>query len=149
LTAGSSDARLRAGDRDRSLDGRERAVRTAEVQAGFADAELQERLLGEAFEHAPVATVVLDEHGRFLAANRAACDLTGYTREELLALGTAGLAVASEIEDRLREIAAGERTVGREELRRKDGTVVEVVYRTGETRVSGLPFYVAVFWRDD
>jgi PAS domain S-box-containing protein len=125
------------------------AVRSPEVEAGFADAELQERLLGEAFEHGPVATIVFDEQGRFIAANRAACDLTGYARDELLARGTAGLAVETGIEKRLREMAAGGRTVGREQVRRKDGAVVEVDYRIGETRVSGLPFYVAVFWRDD
>jgi PAS domain S-box-containing protein len=125
------------------------ALRTPEVAAGFAEAELQERLLGEAFEHAPVATIVFDEHGRFLAANRAACDLTGYARDELLALDAAGLAAERGIEERLGRIAAGLPAGGREAVRRKDGSVVEVVYRVGETRVSGLPFYVGVFWPRD
>jgi PAS domain S-box-containing protein len=122
------------------------AMRTAAVEAGFADAELQERLLGEAFEHAPVATIVLDEHGQFIAANRAACELTGYPRQELLALGSAGLAAESGNAERLAEMAAGLLTEGRSKLRHKDGGAVEVAYRIGETRVSGLPFYVSVFW---
>ena len=48
-----------------------------------ADA-VQETLLGEALEHAPVGAIVLDETGRFLAANRVACRMTGYSRGELL-----------------------------------------------------------------
>ena len=53
---------------------------------------VQETLLGEALEHAPIAAIVLDETGRYLAANRMACRLTGYAREELLDAGVRALA---------------------------------------------------------
>jgi len=38
---------------------------------------VQETLLGEALEHAPVGALVLDEMGRYLAANRMACRISG------------------------------------------------------------------------
>ena len=45
---------------------------------------MQSVLIGEAVEHAPVAILVSDEEGRYVAANEHACELLGYTREELL-----------------------------------------------------------------
>ncbi len=45
----------------------------------------------ESFEHAPVATEIVDLEGRFLSVNPAMTELTGYSREELLGSPTAGL----------------------------------------------------------
>ena len=47
---------------------------------------VQSVLLGEAVEHAPVAILVADDEMRYVAANATACELLGYTREELLQL---------------------------------------------------------------
>ena len=52
---------------------------------GVSEPLIQTSLLGEAIENGPVAVFVADEHGRYVAVNRAACQLLGYTREELLA----------------------------------------------------------------
>ena len=38
----------------------------------------------EVFEHAPIGTGLLDAEGRWLLVNRALCDITGYTSEELI-----------------------------------------------------------------
>ena len=108
---------------------------------------VQETLLGEALEHGPVGAIVLDEEGRYRAANRLACKLSGYTREELLAGGAAALAVdPATLKTRMDLMASGDLHSVVAELKRKDGTVVSCEYRVGETRSGGMPFFVVVFW---
>jgi PAS domain S-box-containing protein len=108
---------------------------------------VQETLLGEALEHGPMGAIVLDEQGRFLAANRAACRLTGYARDELLRLGPADLAAdASAVPARLEEMDAGTLVHGVTELRRQDGSLLTVEFRVGATRSGGLPYFVLLFW---
>lgn len=51
-----------------------------------ASAILQETLLGEAFDNFDGAIFVADERGRYVAVNRRACELTGYSRDELLGM---------------------------------------------------------------
>jgi PAS domain S-box-containing protein len=108
---------------------------------------VQETLLGEALEHGPVGAIVLDEEGRYLAANRLACKLSGYTREELLAGGAAALAFdPARLKKTMELMANGDLHSGVAELKRKDGTAVCCEYRVGETRSGGMPFFVVVFW---
>jgi PAS domain S-box-containing protein len=108
---------------------------------------VQETLLGEALEHAPVGALVLDETGRYLAANRMACALTGYTREELLEKRPSDLAVdPAKVPAALDAMASGRLKNGTSRLRRCDGSLVEVEYRVGATRSGGLPYFVVVFW---
>ncbi len=38
----------------------------------------------EVFEHAPIGTALLDSDGRWLLVNRALCEITGYTADELV-----------------------------------------------------------------
>jgi diguanylate cyclase (GGDEF)-like protein/PAS domain S-box-containing protein len=38
----------------------------------------------QVFDHAPIGTALLDSEGRWLLVNRALCEITGYTAEELL-----------------------------------------------------------------
>lgn len=111
--------------------------------------ELQETLLGQAFEHGPVGAIVLDERGNFLAANRRATELCGYSRAELLELGSAGVSAEPGIEERLAAMASGALTRGTERIRCKDGSVKEFTFHVGETTVSGLPFFVLMFWEGD
>jgi PAS domain S-box-containing protein len=119
---------------------------SALLAATEADA-LQETLLGEALEHAPVGALVLDETGRYLAANRTACRLTGYERSELLSLTPADLSVEpATVPTKLHEMATGELEHGSTCMRCKDGDVVTVEYRVGATRSGGLPYFVLVFW---
>jgi PAS domain S-box-containing protein len=111
---------------------------------------LQETLLGEALEHAPIGAIVLDENGRYLAANRTACRLTGYTREELLDGGPRNLALEPEkVPAKLEEMANGDLSNGTTRMRCRDGSCVSVEYRVGATRSGGLPHFVLVFWQRD
>jgi PAS domain S-box-containing protein len=108
---------------------------------------VQETLLGEALEHGPVGAIVLDEQGTFLAANRLACRLTGYSRAELLNKGPADLAVdPSVVPARLEQMATGRLEHGLTKVRRKDGGLIDVEYRVGATRSGGLPHYLLSFW---
>jgi PAS domain S-box-containing protein len=113
---------------------------------GDSDA-VQETLLGEALEHGPVGAIVLDEAGRYLATNRKACELSGYSREELLRGGSGTLSTDPDgVPNRLRELAAGRLKHGVVDIRRKDGTLKTIEFRAGATRSGGLPYFVVVFW---
>jgi len=119
---------------------------TSQVAAPQQDL-VQETLLGEALEHAPVGAIVLDEQGRYLAANRLACELSGYSREELLDGGARALAFDPEsLPDTMARMASGDLQGGSAEMKRKDGSGITCEYRVGATRSGGLPFYVIVFW---
>jgi PAS domain S-box-containing protein len=108
---------------------------------------VQETLLGEALEHAPIGAIVLDEAGRYLAANRTACRLTGYTREELLDAGPHALAAdPGEVPAALEQMANGALEHGTASMRCRDGSFIDVEYRVGATRSGGLPYFVFVFW---
>lgn len=119
---------------------------TSQVAAPQQDV-VQETLLGEALEHAPVGAIVLDEQGRYLAANRLACELSGYSREELLEGGARALAFDPVgVSDTMDRMASGDLQGGSAEMKRKDGSGITCEYRVGATRSGGLPFYVIVFW---
>jgi PAS domain S-box-containing protein len=108
---------------------------------------VQETFLGEALEHAPIGAIVLDDSGRYLAANRMACRITGYEREELLERGPTGLAAEPEkVPAKLEEMANGRLEHGRTRVRCRDGSMIPVEYRVGATRSGGLPHFVLVFW---
>jgi PAS domain S-box-containing protein len=117
----------------------------------LTDADIvQETFLGEALEHAPIGAIVLDEAGRYLAANRMACRLTGYEREELLERSPTDLAAEPEkVRGKLEEMAKGGLSHGKTGLRRADGSLIQVEYRVGATRSGGLPYFVLVFWELD
>lgn len=102
---------------------------------------VQSTLLGEAVENGPGAVFVADETMRYVAVNRAACDLLGYTREELLKMRVGDVAADTT------EWSTMERdgkVSGTAELVRKDGTHIKFSYVAGETVVAGMPVYVSV-----
>jgi PAS domain S-box-containing protein len=105
---------------------------------------VQASLLGEAIDPGPVAVMVADEDGRYMAVNRFACDLLGYTREELLGLGMHDVAGAGGGNGALAALVATSRWEGDSELTRKDGTVLRVSWMARETRVAGMTLYVSV-----
>jgi PAS domain S-box-containing protein len=102
---------------------------------------IQASLLGEAVEHGPAAVFVADETGRYVAVNRAACTLIGYSREELLAMRVTDVAPANGQWD---EMVRTGSVSGIANLVRKDGSTVEFRYVAGATVVAGMPVYVAV-----
>ena len=107
---------------------------------------MQSVLIGEAVEHAPVAILVSDEEGRYVAANEHACELLGYTREELLGLSVADLRRGDTEPTEFAEVQAHGRHDGTTELTRKDGVRLRLRYRASETRIAGLLYYVSISW---
>jgi PAS domain S-box-containing protein len=101
---------------------------------------VQATLLGEALEGARVAAILFDEDRNCVAVNAHACTLTGYTREELLALPV-------DIGE-LEEVAAHRRHAGLTELQRKDGSTLGVSYRVIPTNIGGISFFLGIFWPD-
>jgi PAS domain S-box-containing protein len=80
--------------------------------------------------YSPEGIFVADSNGRYIDVNQAACDLTGYTREELLALDIARLVPPGNTpaEERwFRNILADGQIPPESLLLRKDGTVLPVV----------------------
>jgi PAS domain S-box-containing protein len=118
------------------------------ASTGKADPQLQRALLGEAVDTAEHAVFVFEDHEHYVAVNEAACELSGYSREELLELPLRALAADPERTLRnLKRVASGERTHGRARMKRKDGTVIEVEYRAARATIAGMPFLVATYWR--
>jgi len=105
---------------------------------------IQGVLVGEAIANAGYAILVADENMRYLAASDAACDLLGYSREELLSLTVPELVVesnASELYDAFMRDRGQRGTIT---LRCKNGAHLRATYDARETQVSGLPYYVSV-----
>ena len=111
---------------------------------GVSEPLIQASLLGDAIEHAPVAVFVADEHGKYVAVNRAAYLMLGYTREELLALRVVDVARYSEAPGEWREMRQAGTRVGTSTLTCKDGTTVEFSYVAGSTTVAGMPLFVSI-----
>jgi PAS domain S-box-containing protein len=109
-----------------------------------ADETIQKILLGDALEGIAVAVFVKDEYGRHAAANQAAVDLTGYSRDEILGLTAEELSGrdAIDLDQRLVDFRKNGHLPGRGPLRRKDGTIIEIDYAWMETTAGGLPFYL-------
>ena len=105
---------------------------------------VQASLLGEAIDPGPIAVLVTDEDGRYVAVNQFACDMLGYSRAELLALKVSDVSPGARAAKRYAAIVAGRRPEGVEELVRKDGSRLRFRYLTRETRVAGMTVYLAV-----
>jgi PAS domain S-box-containing protein len=119
------------------------------MSTAVAHALVQKSLVGEAIEHGPIAVFVADEDGRYLAVNAYACNLLGYTRDELLALVVTDVAVNPEAADDYDEMLRSGSTTGRTTLLRKDGTTIQMFFRAAHTVVGGMPLYVGTCWPAD
>jgi PAS domain S-box-containing protein len=105
---------------------------------------VQISLLGEAIDGAPVAVLVADDAGRYLAANRYACEMLGYSREELLTLSVHDVAVGDEVQAHFQDYIAAPERRGEYDVRRKDGTTTRLRYRAGKTMLAGMTCFIAV-----
>lgn len=105
---------------------------------------IQASLLGEALENAPMAAFVTDENGRYVAVNRAACAMLGYTREELLALHVTDVARSEEARAEYEAMTREGSMSGTTELTRKDASTVRFSYLAGATVVAGMQVFASV-----
>jgi PAS domain S-box-containing protein len=111
---------------------------------GATQSLIQASLLGEAIEHGPAAVFVADETGRYVAMNRAACALVGYTRDELLGMNVADLLPAGETLARWQQMLERGSISASATMRCKDGSSVTYDYAAGRTTVAGMPVFVSV-----
>jgi PAS domain S-box-containing protein len=87
----------------------------------LSEPSVQTGLLAHAVDAAPTALFVVHESGRVVGANRYACSMLGYEREDLLDVSIRELGASPELESL---VAQGEAVVV--SLRRRDGTTVTV-----------------------
>jgi diguanylate cyclase (GGDEF)-like protein/PAS domain S-box-containing protein len=91
-----------------------------QAQRRLAQAQRRSQAL---FDNALSSILLADDQGRYLDANPAACELLGYTREELLTLSVADLVVPGTMD--LQQSWSGfleqRKSRGRVHLRRRDG----------------------------
>jgi PAS domain S-box-containing protein len=111
---------------------------------GVSEPLIQTSLLGEAIENGPVAVLVADERGRYVAVNQAACLLLGYSREELLTMRLTDVARYEDAPTQWAEMEAKGTQSGVAEVTRKDGSTVGFSYVAGATIVAGMPVFVSV-----
>lgn len=114
--------------------------------SGVAEPLIQASLLGEAIDHGPVAVFVADDDLRYIAVNEFACQLLGYSREELLGLRLTDVAREGGGANDYADFVAHRARDGRTRLTRKDGEAVVIDYRASETTVAGMRFHVAIGW---
>jgi PAS domain S-box-containing protein len=109
---------------------------------------LHQTLLGDAWDHAEVALAVFSDDGRYIACNGAFCELTGFTRDEIMAMRVAvDLAPEQSSNASLfRDIVSGRAQTGTGGLRRKDGSVLTVDVLAIGTHVASLPYFVVLYW---
>ena len=106
------------------------------------DQLIQTSLLGEAVENAPIGVFVADEDGRYIAVNLAGCAMLGYERDELLDLLITDLSPLPDAPERYRGAVVAGELAGTTRALRKDGTELEVDFRTCTTRVAQMTVYV-------
>jgi PAS domain S-box-containing protein len=119
------------------------------VSNAVAHELVQKSLVGEAIENGPLAVFVADETGRYLAVNSFACEVLGYTRDELLDLRVTDVAINPEAARDYDEVRRKGSHSGITVLRHKDGSELVMHFRASETTVGGMPVFVGTCWPDD
>ena len=89
----------------------------------------------------PLAVLLADNTGRYVGANSAAAQLTGYSRRELLSLSVFDITPAADEKDNAllwRAFLAVGRQAGEIVLRRKDGSLVTGSYIAASHVIPGV-----------
>jgi PAS domain S-box-containing protein len=101
-------------------------------------------VLATAVDAAPVCLFVADREMRYRAVNAYACELLGYSEQELLGMRVSDIATYDEAP---REYAAMMKTAylrGVSTLRCKDGEELVLSYIAGELELEGETLYVSI-----
>ena len=109
-----------------------------------AEELIQTALLGEAVDAGPALVFVADEEMRYIAVNARACEVLGYSREELLGLSVTQVAREAESSAEFDEMLARGVRHGTALLTRKDGETVAFAYQARKAKVAGLNLFVSV-----
>src|SRR3954451_2982777 len=105
------------------------------------DACLLQQVNHALFERAPDAILLADDQARYVDANPAACELTGYSREELLQLYVWDVTPAAQpqaTQQAWQRFLRRGASSGEFIVRRKDGSAVETEFRAVAHVVPGI-----------
>ncbi len=130
----SASRRRPSSAANRPMAGTSDNSRSSPDSTVYAPPQVDYRLL---FEHTADAVLVVDHEGRYTDANPAACELTGYTRAEILCMRVGDLTVKPDRHysvERFELLREQGRTRSNRVIERKDGTIVPV-----EVRATALP----------
>jgi PAS domain S-box-containing protein len=105
---------------------------------------VQASLVGEAIDHGPALVLVADEEMSYLAVNQYACDVLGYTREELLGLKVTDVAPGPDTPRAFASFVGARGAAGSIRLRRKNGSELTFEYRAAQTTIAGMLLFVSV-----
>jgi PAS domain S-box-containing protein len=109
-----------------------------------AEELIQTALLGEAVDVGPALVFVADEEMKYIAVNKRACDVLGYSRDELLRLRVNEVAREADSGTQYDEMLSRGFRHGTAVLTRKDGSEIELAYQARETVAAGLKLFVSV-----
>jgi PAS domain S-box-containing protein len=105
---------------------------------------IQQYLLYDAIDRSPALIFVADDDMSYLAVNQQACDVLGYSREELLSLRVTDIAIAAEAPTMFEEMMQQRAHEGDIDLRTKDGTMLPFIYEASEVRVADMQYWVSI-----
>jgi PAS domain S-box-containing protein len=100
--------------------------------------------LATAVDAAPVCVFVADREMRYRAVNAYACELLGYTEEELLGMHVSDVATYDEAPREYQAMMQTAYLQGVSRLRCKDGEELLLSYVAGELELDGETLYVSV-----
>ena len=95
------------------------------------------------FEGSRDAIFIADENARFVEVNQAACELTGYSREELLNMRIPDLHGEADLhayKKYFHRIMKGESILSKAKILRKDGTKVDTEFSNKRIFIDGIPY---------
>jgi PAS domain S-box-containing protein len=112
--------------------------------SGLKQEAIQQYLLYDALDRSSALVFVADDEMNYLAVNARACEVLGYTREEMLTLRVTDVAVAVEAPTLYRKMVRERTQQGDVELRTKDGAMLPFIYDASEVSVAGMRYWVSV-----
>jgi PAS domain S-box-containing protein len=115
---------------------------------GLALQPIQQFLLYDAVDVSPALVFVADGDMNYLAVNNRACDVLGYSREEMLSMRVTDVAVSVEARELFREMMDERSQEGGLELRAKDGRLLPFIYQAGEATIAGMQYWISVGFVD-
>jgi PAS domain S-box-containing protein len=116
--------------------------------SSLSHAGVQQSLLAQVVDTAPALVFVADEEMRYVAVNQTACDVLGYTRDELLRLRVTDVAASDEAPELYIEMLQNRGQTGTTPIRTKDGRLLRLHYKAGQTQIAGMHYFVSIGFVD-
>ena len=111
---------------------------------GLSQPAIQQVLLYDALDQSHFLVFVAYEFMEYLAVNKTACDILGYTREELLSLRVTDVAVGPDVQEVYPGLIKMGSRKGVTQIRTKEGDLLPLSYDASEIRIAHLTYYLAI-----